>query len=237
MGQVMMSQRFNLFNVGFNASLPGLYFSKQKFKETFPPHTDSEVQNLISTYFQNFDLDKKDNHTHLASALDLANHFDITDLNIPETSTDYFIWLDELVAEIEMKFPLSRIEHYYFLYPRKVVELIISLGLIKVVVDLQLHCKQNLDLSSHLKSKIKDCEFIVFKLMAPAALLSSEPGQKCFNDLYKQIVDAIQPFKGLQIENMSVDQLLKTKSDVDNFSDMLMKGCAECAEALNYLRS
>jgi hypothetical protein len=233
----MMSQRFNLFDVGINASLPGLYFSRQKFKERFPPVDNNEIQQVIITYFQSFDLDKKETHSHLTSALDIAKHFDIIDLDLPETCTDYFNWLDELVAEFEKKFPLNRIEHYYFLYARKVAELIVSLGLIKTFVDLQLNCKQNLDLSSHLKNKIKDCEFVAFKLMAPAALLSGEPRQSCFNEFYKQIVESILPFKDFQIENASVEQLLKIKSEAENFSVMLQTGYAKCKDVLYDLRN
>lgn len=233
----MIIQRYNLFSVGYSASLPHLYFSKLKIKETFPIHEDSEIQKLVSDYFQTFDKDKDANCKHLTNTIALAKDFDFHDFVTPHTSVDYFKWLDELVIAFEQLFPLSRIEHYYFLYARRIAELVKNMGLIKTYVDLQLNCKQTIEFTTKIESSIKDCEFIVFKLMAPAALLSSEPRQSCFNEFYKKIAESMQVFKELNIANASAQQLLMIRTEAENFSNMLTEGYDKCISALNELKN
>lgn len=233
----MMSQRCNLFNAGFVVSLPTLYFSRLKLKDNIPALDDNQLQSLISNYFIQFEDQKEEHYSHVLTALQLAKQFDIVDFDAPIDVEEYFNWHQDLINEFEQKFPLGRIEHYYFLYARKIAELLNHMGLIKTYVDLHLLSKRNLNLNIKLENAIKDCEYLVFKLMAPAALLSSEPRQNCFNALYKQMGEYLQHFKNFDFENAGEEQLLNLKKEADEFTVMLMNGYKNCSEVLKDLAS
>lgn len=227
-----MRQRFNLFYTGFTASLPSLYFSKLNLKDTFSQNEDDHLQSVLTRYFQSLSDEKPEYDSHLISALNLTRTFDIDGFQIPETSSEYFTWLDELVNEFDDHFPMGRIEHYYFLYSRKIAELIKNMGLIKTYVDIQILTKQSIDLSKKIENCIKDSEFIVFKLMAPSALLSSEGRQTCFNSLYKEINEEILNFKGIDPKQLNESELLNLKSKADHFHVLLMNGFKNCIAQL-----
>lgn len=231
----MMQQRFKLFHAGYTASLPGLYFSKQKIKESFLLPDDVEIQKNLTNYFKTFEEEKSEHISHLVIAVSLADYFEIKNFETPHTSLDYFKWHDEFIHEFESKFPMARIEHYYFLYARRIAELLKNMGLINTYVDIQLMSKKQLDFSSKIEVCIKDSEFILFKLMAPTALLSSEPSQSCFNMLYKQLREEIQVFKEVDVVNADKEELLKLKKSAENFSIVLLEGYKKCSAVLQEL--
>lgn len=230
-----MSQRFNLFYAGFTISLPAVYYSKQNLGQTITSNETEKIDLPLKEYVRNFDHEKEEYDSHLVSALELAKHFEIQGYEKPDSVPDFIDWQTKLIAEFESMFPMGRIEHYYFLYARRLAELIHNMLLLKTCVDIHMISNHQVDMSRYLHKYIKDSEYIIFKLMAPAALLSSEPRQSCFNNLFKQMNEEIKLFKNLPLESASNEELLQLKNSADNFHVLLVNGFKTCIGLLKEL--
>jgi hypothetical protein len=230
-----MSQRFSLFYAGFTAYAPALYFNQLAFINTYEAHEDELVRNCISEFSKTISDKEPECMTHIKTAISIAKGFEIETLPHPAAAKDFFAWLSHYVDTIERQFPMSRIDHYYFLYARKISEVLCSTGLIKTYVDMALALNTRIDLSKKIEKCLKDAEYIIFKLMAAAALLSSEPRQNYFIVYYRLLSQEFQGFKNIDLSELNDDGLKQLRANVEKYETVIMDGFKKCIGMLKEL--
>ena len=230
-----MSQRFTLFYAGFTAHAPALYFSQLQFIDTCVVEEDKQVAVYISKFSDTLKDKIPENLTHLKTAISVARHLDIEILPQPSTHEEYFNWLSHYTGCFEAEFPMARIDHYYFLFARKIAEILCNLGLLKTYLDFTTTVPETLDLTRKIEKCLKDTEFILFKLMAAAALLSSEPRQNYFNVFYRSLCQEFLPFKGINISALNGSELVKLNAALQEYDLVVMDGFKKCIGLLKEL--
>jgi hypothetical protein len=231
----MMSQRFSLFYAGFTAYAPALYFHQLEFADSCLTEENGLLHTYISEFSKNLEDKVYESSTHIKTAMSVANHLEIEQLPLPVTHAEYFSWLNHYIESMEKEFPMGRIDHYYFLYARKIAEIICNLGLIKTYVDVTVALDGQIDLSRKIEKCLKDTEFILFKLMAAAALLSSEPRQNYFNEFYRLLCNEFLPFKNVDVAHFEKPQLIKLNTSIKDYDLLVMDGFKKCIGLLKEL--
>lgn len=231
----MMSQRFTLFYAGYTAYAPALYFHQLDFIDICRNEESEAVKNYISDCRNNLQSAEYECTTHIKTAASVAEHLDIEIPALPTNSQDYFQWLARYTESFEREFPMARIDHYYFLFARKISEIICNLGLLQVYLRFPVSAAVSFDLSRKTEKCLKDIEYILFKLMAAAALLSSEPRQNYFNVYYKAICQEFTPFKGIEAGSMEEPELRKLGAALAEYELSVMNGFKKCIGLLKEL--
>lgn len=231
----MMSQRFTLFYAGFTAYAPALYFNQQQFFEACKTEGNEVLNSYILQLSDGLQERSSECNTHLKTAISVAEQLDIRILPQPNGHEDYYNWVMHYTDCFEQQFPMARIDHYYFLFARKVSEILGNLDLLKTYADIVLSTDMSIDLSRKVEKSLKDIEYILFKLMAAAALLSSEPRQNYFNVYYRSLCQEFQPLKGIQANNMQKKDFQKLKTLVEEYNILVMDGFKKCIGLLKEL--
>ena len=231
----MMSQRFTLFYAGFTAHVPALYFNQVELVESWKHEENQLLAAPVSQLSERLNDKTQEYITHLDTAISVAKHLEIETLPRPQTPEDYFSWVVHYTDSFEKAFPMGRIDHYYFLFARKVAEIISNLELVKVCIDFTVASQGTLDLSRKMEKCIKDIEYILFKLMAAAALLSSEPRQNYFNSYYRLLCQEFQGCKSTNADITDIASLKKLHAAITEFDLVVMDGFKKCIGMLKEL--
>lgn len=231
----MMSQRFTLFYAGFTAHAPALYFNQLNFIDDCKSTDDEASQHYATKLLEALQDKYSESSTHIKTAISVANHMSIEILPEPNSFEDYFHWLAHYIQCFESQFPMARIDHYYFLFARKISEVLCNIGLLSTYVEFMNASGASLDLSKKTDKCLKDTEFILFKLMAAAALLSSEPRQNYFNTFYRTLCQEFQKFKNIKINEMSTAELKKLNDALKDYDLVVMDGFKKCVGILKEL--
>lgn len=231
----MMSQRFSLFYAGLTSYLPALYFKQSEFVSSYDVTEAPELEMCLQEFSQKLNDTADEANSHLKTAISIAKHFDLEPSTHPQTHYDYHTWLEHYISLIEREFPMSRIDHYYFLFGRKIAEIHCNTLLVKGYTDLLLQCKQGIDLSARIEKCIKDNEYILFKLMAAAALISSEPRQNYFNVYYRSLCNEFNAFKEFERNFSERHQLKKLQTCAKEYDLLVMDGFKKCIGILKEL--
>ena len=231
----MMSQRFSLFYAGLTSYLPALYFKQLEFVSSCDVTQAQELEKCLNEFSKKINNKADEANSHLKTAISIAKHFDLEPSPHPQTHDDYQPWLDQYISLIEQEFPMSRIDHYYFLFGRKIAEIHCNTLLVEGYTDLLLQCKHSIDLSARIEKCIKDNEYILFKLMAAAALISSEPRQNYFNVYYRSLCNEFEAFKEFEPGFSDVHQLKKLRACAKDYDLLVMDGFKKCIGILKEL--
>lgn len=230
-----MSQRFSLFYAGYTSYIPSLYFNQLAFIESINGGDNqllSECLGSLSTTVSDSELEARG---HIVTASSLAEHFKIQIPEPPQHHVEYFGWLRQYIDAFEGQFPMSRIDHYYFLYARKIAEITCNIGLLKTYNQVYETQCADLDLSAKYNKCITDTEYILFKLMAAAALLSSQPRQNYFNTYYKGLNEAFNQIKTVDISTLNKEQLHDFNQKLTDYELSLHNGFKQCISLLKDL--
>lgn len=231
----MMSQRFSLFYAGLTSYLPALYFKQLEFVSTCDATEAQGLEKCLQEFSEKINDKADEANAHLKTAISIARHFDLEPCPHPQTPYDYQPWLEHYISIIEGEFPMSRIDHYYFLFGRKIAEIHCNTLLVKGYTDLLLQCKKGINLSARIEKCIKDNEYILFKLMAAAALISSEPRQNYFNVFYRSLCNEFNAFKEFEPNFSEVHQLKKLQACAKDYELLVMDGFKKCIGILKEL--
>lgn len=231
----MMSQRFSLFYAGLTSYLPALYFKQLEFVSTCEVTEAKELEKCLNEFSKKINDEADEANAHLKTAISIARHFDLEPSPHPQTHVDYQLWLEHYISIIEREFPMNRIDHYYFLFGRKIAEIHCNTQLVKGYTGFLLQCKQGIDLSARIEKCIRDNEYILFKLMAAAALLSSEPRQNYFNVYYRSLCNEFNVFKDFESDFSAVHQLKKLHACANEYDLLVMDGFKKCIGILKEL--
>ncbi len=230
-----MSQRFTLFYAGFTAYAPALYFNQQQFLEACKTEENQVLDKYLSKLSDGLKEKSYECATHLKTAISVAKQLEIEILPQPLVHEDYYNWVMHYTDCFEQQFPMGRIDHYYFLFSRKISEILANLGLLKTYADASLSTNGSIDLSRKIEKALKDIEYILFKLMAAAALLSSEPRQNYFNVYYRSLCQEFQPFKSIQASGMEEKDFHKLRTLVEEYDILVTDGFKKCMDLLKEL--
>jgi len=235
--RTMISQRLNLFYAGFAAFQPSLHYNREALygkvcSDSLTQQYSSCLEKLKSSIVDTADEAK----SHLSTAASLAKYFNLELTLVPQTLSDYFTWQSQYCDAFESRFPMSKIDHYYFLYGRKNAELLCNAGLMQSYLHLHLGTECKLEVWSGLNKCLKDTEYILFKLIAASALLSSEPRQSHFGDHYKMISNRFFEFRGLDPSTFDKSALTKMTEGLQNYENCVVSGFKSCMKLLSDLR-
>ncbi|WP_317896959.1 hypothetical protein [Aurantibacillus circumpalustris] len=231
----MMSQRFTLFYAGFTVYAPALYFSKLELVNLHKSEENDLLKGVISKFSNDIRESEPESFSHLKTAISIAKQLEIEIPPTPINSENYFSWLDYYIESIEKEFPMGRIDHYYFLYARKISEVVCNLQLLRTYINLTQSTNSYFDFSKKIEKSDKDIEFILFKLMPAAALLSGEPRQNYFNIYYKNLCTGYQPIKIMISENPKEINFLKLEASIRAYETVVMDGFKKCISLLKEL--
>jgi hypothetical protein len=221
-----MSRRHAIFNAGYHAAVPEFYFLRTE------PNSDlgaDESEFLIGVH-------GKPEFSFLKD-VELANEFGKKfNLSVELASEDrrgYLQWYSEFEGKFGEIFPMSRIDHYYFLFSKKLVELSSRAWRYADLCRLQ----SNFNTRNYLP-RISLCahegEVTLYRLMAPSALLGSEAGHFYFNGLYKELKEEYGKIKSasLRADNQG---LLNLAQAANEFRSKIDLGFARCSGILKEL--
>src|SRR5690349_10389476 len=166
-----MSQRLSLLNAGFSAAAPAQFYSQLELAGQLRSHEHPEVRQRVEGLLTSLKSQETEHRNSLSRARELAASLELTAGNLPAGPDEYFEWLPRYVETFEQVFPMSKIDHYYFLFGRKLGELISNVKLAATCLDLEASLNRAVELSRKSEKCIRDNEYILFKLIAPAALL------------------------------------------------------------------
>ncbi len=230
-----MGQRICLFFAGYSAIAPSLYFNHLSFINQYS-ESDDPVLKALSVRFSeqaaNWCDEQKSN---LRTANSLATHFEIDVKEEPENPVAYFEWLQHYVEGFEQHFPMSRMDHYYFLYARKLADVFCNLGQAHAYLNSDFIINEHPFLLKKVDSCLKDSEYIFFKLIAAAALLSSEHRQNYFNTLYKQLNTGFDKFRNLNLAGIGQVGQQQLCQDISEYRTELKTGIKQCVGLLKEL--
>ncbi len=232
----MMNHRFNLFYAGYTAYLPSLYYNQLSLVQNYQTQEDEEVRTFLTKLCDTLKQKEDGYDSYLKSAVRIAEDFELEIMPRPSSHTEYFTWLAHYTDTFERQFPMSRIDHYYFLYSRKLAEVYAHLGLIKFYIGLTLDLNNRLELKHRIDKSLKDAEYIIFKMMAAAALLSSEPRHHYFNAFYKLMSNDYKSFKEVNVQEMDEQQFKVLNQDVDKYQCTIEDGYNKCIGLLKELQ-
>lgn len=231
----MMSQRFSLFYAGYTSYIPSLYFNQLAFIESINDEDNGSLSDCLDSLSTTVSDTELEVRGHLVTASSLAAYFKIQIPDSPQHHVEYFGWLRQYIDAFEGQFPMSRIDHYYFLYARKIAEIACNIGLLRTYNQVYTTKGIELDLSTNYNKCISDTEYILFKLMAAAALLSSQPRQNYFNTYYKSLSEAFTQFKAIDASKLRAEQLQDFNQKLYDFEVALNNGFKNCITLLKDL--
>jgi hypothetical protein len=229
----MMSQRFCLFYAGYTASAPSLYYNKLVLLNNYLPEEQSlgQFKNLSE---QTHDL-SYESLSNIKTAISIANYFKLHVLWQPTVAEEYFEWLKDYVHAFEEEFPLTRIEHYYFYYSRKIAEMLSHIGMIITLCDLAQYLNLQENILKQIDTHLSEIEILIFRHKAATALLSSEPRHGCFRELYNEINTSFEKFKNLKPLAFEAADLKSLQANLEDFKYVVLNGFKKCIVSLKEL--
>lgn len=232
----MISQKLNLFYAGFATVQPSLHYNREALyqkvsKEVLPQDYSNCLQKLKSL----IENTSHEAESHINTACHLARHFNIEIATVPRSLNAYFTWQGQICNAFEERFPMHKIDHYYFLYGRKNAEIMTNAGLMQSYLDIYFGMDHKVEIWTGFNKCLKDTEYILFKLIAASTLLSSEPRQGQFTEHYKNINEAFRIFRNLEPAYLKEVYLLKLKNELVNFEDTVISGLKRCMKLMSNL--
>ena len=227
-GKLSMNQRLNLFNAGYCAYNPALYYGQKALVQEFSASEDEMVKKQIELFSKSSTLDPTELQSNIRTVIDIAKKFEIKPLKEPVDHSTYFDWRENLTEQFESQYPMSRIDHYYFLYSRKLAEIYSNLGLAEKLLGVKHEIEGESPIDRKIDKYFKDSEYILFKLIAAAALLSSEPRQNCFNQHYRHLNQEYQQFRNIELKDLNKDKITLIRQGLTAYQqdvDKAIKGC------------
>lgn len=235
--ELMIRQRFNLFYAGFTVFLPAMHYNLCALNENVSKSHNGTAGIDLYKHLGELILDTENEaKTHLTTTHGLATTFELAIPPLPNGFSEYFAWQQMVTERFEEKFPMSRIDHYYFLYGRKNAEIICNTSLIETLIELHVRTEGRLEYWRSVDKYLKDNEYILFKLIAASALLSSEPRQTYFSSHYTAISSEFNKFKNLNLLEANKDELLKTKEQLEKYRHLVMDGFKKCIRLLQEIQ-
>jgi hypothetical protein len=230
-----MNQRLSLFFAGYCAYNPALYYGQKSLVDEFSSSEDEILRGQINLLSQSLADAHFEPESNIATAISIAEKLEIKTLKKPVDPSTYFDWRENYTEQFESQFPMSRIDHYYFLYSRKIAEVFSNIGLAEKLLGIKYFLSGECPADRKIDKYLKDSEYILFKLIAAAALLSSEPRHSCFNQHYRQLSQGYQQFKDITAGTLDREEIPALCNRLLNYQRDVEKAVKECVVVLKDL--
>jgi hypothetical protein len=230
-----MSQRFCLFYAGYTAYAPSLYYDQLALYGQLMEAESEELKEQVAELMDGLEETKNESFTHLDTALSIAGELEISVPSKPESADDYHAWIGSFISTVDGMYPMTRIDHYYFLFGRRLAEIIANIELIKKCITLLKASERHPLLIRRTDKAIKDIEYVLFKMMAAAALLSGEHRHHYFSVFYKEISSAFTPIASIDVRTLDDNGLDKLNAGLDEYGLQVMNGFKKCIGLLKEL--
>jgi hypothetical protein len=216
-----MGQRSALFHGGYSATAPLQYFSQLEFAGKLNGGASDSVTTGIAEFRQRLDDEKQPWFDRLHIAGELARQLEIRIGDLPAAPERYREWWQALVNGVETRFPMNRIDYYYFFYGRKLSEITYNAATVASLVKVRSRLGPAVNGEYRVEKHLRDCEFSLFKLVAPAALLASEPLHGYFSVQYRRMNDAFAPFRSVHLARLDAQGQQQLSERLDEFVSSL----------------
>jgi hypothetical protein len=230
-----MGQRFCLFFAGYCVQAPSGYFRQLHMVHEHNGSESETVRKRMQELAASISEDHFEHESHIRTARSIADHFEIPILPDPDNATGYFEWLKHYVEAFERQFPMNRIDHYYFFYARKLSEISNNSKLARQYLNLSQDLNGEVDFNQKIDNCLKDNEYALFKMIAAAALLSSEPRQNYFNSSYKELNQQYDRFRRLDVNRLDAERRKELVSDLTAYAYSVENNYRKCAALLKEL--
>lgn len=227
----MLAERFSLFYTGYALSLPQTYEHIEGLNEKYlhAPISESLRERLKNRVMELGYL--------RASALNVAESVaQSLRLPVPNFQKDetYLQWMESFITRVEDRYPMNQIGYYYFYYARMVTTLLgnICLGVTRFSLYSELKDPILLQKGSE---NIRDCEFILFRLIAAAALISGEHGHRYFNTYYKDLNQQFESLTSISWSQLSPEQMQQELPALIKFETFAKEGFDGCFVTISHL--
>jgi hypothetical protein len=225
-----LSRKHTIFRAGYAAAAPILHYNRQKFLEE--TQTEEERNFLLSMPV--LKTAKNDPKRAVQEAMKLGAVFNASEGEIPSNYAGYIQWLEHYVRDFEEKYPMSRIEHYYFLFSRKLAELCSCMNICALSCRLQAHFRHSANVPKILLS-IHNAEHTLLKLVAASALLGGEAGHYYFNVLFSELKSAFAKFK-INVSELDRKGLENMAANAEDYIVRIVAGVDKCDMILKELK-
>lgn len=226
-----MSKRFSLFYTGITAYLPGVYYSQLELLLQYQASETVSRDNLHVLEQQLQDLEPE-HTTYISVARSLGESLKIEGFHY----TDYKDWLVQFTKRMDKSYPITNIEHYYFLFGRKLAEIKECVNKVNCCILLMNNSPLLPELLNIIREEMHKADLILQKLTACATILSGEYRQIYFGTYYHFLLRHFDRVK-LQDdkEEFSSEELNKLSVELDYFSAQLTNGFKKCIGMLKNL--
>jgi hypothetical protein len=227
-----MSQRSGLFNAGYSVVAPLPYFNQLALIDRCSASDNLVIKSMVQEMKDEMAVLNSSREKHLQAASELALHFNIPTPALPGTPAEYIGWKNQYIEAVEERFPMSRIDFYYFFYGRKLSEILCNVDQLRRIAGYSAEVADGLDLWKKADDCFKDSQYIIFKLIAAAALLSSEPRHNYFNVYYKQFSHEFEQFSSTDLKALTEDGKKALVTNLESYQAMLLEGYHKCVSLL-----
>jgi hypothetical protein len=193
LGGRKMGLRTLLFHGGYCAAAAQAYFGQLEFltsQADDPANPAKYLENLK----EKLKGEHSDCEANLTTALQMAVQVEVKVDACGSEPHAFRDWFWQFVEAVEARFPMNRIDHYYFLFGRKMSEISSNTTIAAALLRARGYANSS-DTAYRIEKCLRDCEYSLFKLTAPSALLAGEPRQGHFGTIYRRMNQEFAPFR------------------------------------------
>jgi hypothetical protein len=227
-----MSRRFNLFYAGYSAYAPSFYYDQIVMFEQLKNSANKVLTDRIHEAEQTLEDKRLEGVEFIKTSLSIATELKVEVLTEVVSAENYVDWRQTYISIFEESFPITKIDHYYFLFGRRACEIICNSNLLTHYITLLKLDEKNAILIKKTDKLLKDIEFVLFKMMASAALLSSEIRHHYFSVFYKELSTNFKPFLNVSVGELKANDLNKLSTNIDEYHTMALNGYNKCFDLL-----
>ena len=220
----MLEERFSLFYTGYALSLPQTYEHIEGLNEKYGQSAISE--SVKERLINRRDELRYQRQTALSVAESVGQALRLPVHPYQENET-YLEWMEAFIRRVEDRYPMNQIGYYYFYYARMVTTLLGNVCLGTTRFYLYTNIKDPVLLQKGAEN-IRDCEFILFRLIAAAALISGEHGHRYFNTYYKELNQQYESLMSISWSELTNEQMVNELPALIKFEQFAKNGFEEC---------
>jgi hypothetical protein len=231
----MMSSRLCLYYAGFACRMPSLYYELNAFADQLSSRDHKTLKECGDRLALTLEDAEHESISQIRTASNIATHMKVPLLPEPGDLDSYTRWRDHFIEKVEDRHPMNQINYYYFYYARRMAELYCNIGAARQYLLLEPSLKDHVEVKHLVGKNLADAEYILFKLIAAAALLSSEHGHRHFNVFYQDINKRFGLFRQVDHEHLKNGEREALALNLEHYGILVKKGIEECFCTINRL--
>ena len=130
-----MSQRFYLFYSGYTLCAPMRYYNQLMVSEIIEQSNNLSLKEYSNVEVAELESLKLESNTHIETVISIANELKQDVKEKPVSFETYIDWKKNVISIFEENFPMTKIEHYYFLFGRRLSDVIVNIHTLTKLVS------------------------------------------------------------------------------------------------------